>query len=108
MRGIDIQKMKLLLIAQIQVAQNEVLVRVRGLARNSRPRISRGKLQCLDPQLSRSARVQFQISLSNNEIVRLISNDKCQVRSTQSFREESWQLQSRVRWPRPQRFLGRI
>src|SRR4029077_12029237 len=46
--------------------------------------------------------------MSNDEIVRLISNNDCRVRSTQSFREKPWQLQSRVRRPRPQRCLGRI
>jgi len=49
--------MKLLLVAQIQVAQNQILVRIRGLAGALQPGVARGKLKRFDPQLARTARI---------------------------------------------------
>ena len=71
--------MKLFLVAENQVAQDKVLVRVRRVPGNSEPAIAGGKLQFSDPQVTRGARVQFKISLFDNEIVGIGSDNKCRI-----------------------------
>ena len=55
MRRIDVQNMDLFLVAQDEVAKNEVLIGVRSLRVNFGPAVSGGQLQFVDPHVTRTA-----------------------------------------------------
>src|SRR5207249_7047827 len=81
-------------LAESDVAEEKIAIRVAGCAGNSRPVLPRRQLQFGDAQSARRPRIQLKIKILEDQIPRFIAN--CYV---QSFDPHSLQEDSRKRSP---------
>ena len=72
--------MDLFLVAQNQITNNQIFVRVRSLPRDFGPTLAGGQLQFLNPQVTRRAGIQIKIDMFRDKIVWLISDHQCCIR----------------------------